>query len=145
MILDNLLVFVCVKKQLPLVGADCDKIGTRLGVVVPLQADGTSLAVCWVGHGYGMRSGRGTACRAPTKLVSPLLHLHHGDSGVALAVRGEGVTFDQRVLGQPLPDGISHSAGALAVDDAHLEVASHEGGVQVRLQSVQGLVHREAA
>ena len=72
-------------------------------------------------------------------------HFNHGYSIIALAVVGKAEALHQGMGFQVLPDGVSHGAGAFAMDNVYPKEIGHERLVQVLVQSAHGFLYRQTA
>jgi hypothetical protein len=63
------------------------------------------------------------------------------NSRTALTLLAGTVRFDQGMVAQLLPDGLTENACAFAVDEAHKVKTSHEGVIQVLVHAWQDLLY----
>ena len=72
-------------------------------------------------------------------------HFNYGYSIIALAVVGKAKALHQGMGFQVLPDGVSHSAGAFAMDNAYPKEIVYERLVQILVQPAHGFLYRQMA
>ena len=73
-----------------------------------------------------------------------LSQFHNSDAVLTLAVTAGAEGFDVTAALAVGAHGISHRAGALAMDDGDRLQFTHHGGVQITLQNGDGLVGHHA-